>query len=91
MSAPALRPRALLRTLGPATVCAAAAIGVVAAAGDGGGSATPLAIAGLLMLSGLAASALHRSGEPLPVPLRRGAPTLPLRKLEAVDGRPEAL
>jgi signal transduction histidine kinase len=62
VSAPALRPRALLRTLGPATVCAAAAIGVVTAAGDGGGSATPLAIAGLLMLSGLAASALLLSG-----------------------------
>lgn len=61
MSAPALRPRTLFRTLGPATVCAAAAIGVVAAAGDGGAS-TPLAIAGLLMLTGLAASALLLSG-----------------------------
>lgn len=61
MSTPALRPGTLLRTLGPATVGAAAAIGVVAAAGDGGAS-TPLAIAGLLLLTGLAASALLLSG-----------------------------
>ncbi len=61
MSASTLRSRALLRAFGPATFCSAAAIGVAAAAG-GGGASIPVAIAGLLMLSGLAASALLLSG-----------------------------
>ena len=62
MSAPALTRKALVRALGPAGLGSAAALCFVAIAWDAGPSSLPLAIAGLLVLSGLTGSALLLSG-----------------------------
>jgi len=62
VSAPALTRKALVRALGPAGLGSAAALCFVAIAWDAGPSSLPLAIAGLLVLSGLTGSALLLSG-----------------------------
>ena len=62
MSARALTRKAIVLALGPAGVGSAAALGFVAFAREAEAAALPLAIAGVFVLTGLAASALLLSG-----------------------------